>query len=137
MGAGASDTIVQSISFRVVVYTSEFDPGLFNAHCLELDVFGQDKTVEGAIAELLQAIEAQFDTAFCSGCQVEFWAPPEVWEKYEQARRASRKVPDELLDRVVEKANRRLGYTSPVKIDRLAGTDEAMEAMERCGAGAD
>ena len=134
MARDAQRNFAKSMSFRVVVYPAEFDRRRFNAHCLELDVFGQDKTIQGAIAELLQAVEAQLATCLHHAAQFEYWAPPAVWQKYEQARRAKRKIPDELLDRIVAEANKRLGYESPVKIDALAGTREATEAMEQWAA---
>lgn len=62
-----------------------------------------------------------------------FLAPPAVFRRYNQARRAHRKIADELVDRVVSRANRRLGYTSAVNIDTIVGT---REVMNRCPAGA-
>lgn len=134
MADGTRRAFSKSMSFRVVVYPAEFDQAFFNAHCLELDLFGQARSVEGAIAELMQAIETQLDSCWQHKAQFEHWAPPAIWQKYDQARRAKRKIPDELLDRIVREANKRLGYESPVKIDSLAGTPETREALEECAA---
>lgn len=128
MSTTSKRTFAKSMSFRVCVYPSQFDAEYFTAHCLELDVIGQDKTLEGAVAELLEAIETQLEICVETGAQLEFWAPGIVWYKYEQARKANRKVPDELMNRIIEKANRRLGYDSSVNIDCIAGTKEVMDA---------
>lgn len=117
----------KTMSFRVCIYPSEFDPNYFTAHCLELDVIGQDNTVEGAVAKLLEAIETQLDVCVNTGAQFEFWAPGMVWYRYEQAKRAGRKIAGELLDRIIEKANKQLGYESPINIDAIAGTKEVMK----------
>jgi predicted RNase H-like HicB family nuclease len=109
----------KSISFRICVYPSECDKGYYVAHCLELDVIGTDKTVEGAVAELLQAIETQLDMAVKYNANPERWAPDEVWQKYLK----SRKLSDELLGRIIENANKRLGHPSPINVDTIAETN--------------
>jgi pyruvate-formate lyase len=119
------------MSFRVVVYPSEFDRNYFTAHCLELDVIGQDKTIEGSIAQLLEAIETQLATCVETGAQFEFWAPGLVWYKYEQARKANRKIPDEMMERIIKQANQRLGYQSPINLDTIAaGTQEVFDECQ-------
>lgn len=130
MGKNNRKLFSKSMSFRVVVYPSEFDQSYFTAHCLELDVIGQDKTITGAVAQLLEAIESQLRVCAETGAQFEFWAPGMVWYKYEQARRANRKIPDELMDQVIEQANQRLGHESPINIDCIAGTKEFKEVMD-------
>lgn len=119
----SSFKFARSMSFRAVIYPSEFDRSYFTAHCLELDVIGQDRNVEGALAQLLKAIESQLSACVEHGAQLEFWAPGIVWYKYKQGK----KVPDELMDRVIGNANKRLGYKSPVNIDMIAGTREVMD----------
>jgi len=127
MATSGKKTFSKSMSFRVVVYPSQSDRTHFTAHCLELDVIGQDRTIEGAVAQLLEAIEAQLATCAQTGAQFEFWAPGLIWLKYERARKANRKVADEMLEQIIEKANRQLGYKSPVNIDSIAGTSEVMD----------
>jgi len=123
-------TFPKSMSFRVCVYPSGFDSRYFTAHCLELDVIGQDRTLQGAIAQLLEAIESQLETCIETGSQFECWAPGIVWYKYEQARKANRRVPDELTERIINEANRRLGYESSIKIDSIAGTQEVIDECQ-------
>lgn len=124
-------SFAKSMSFRVCVYPSEFDRSFFTAHCLELDVIGQDRTLEGAVAQLLEAIETQLINCEETGAQFEFWAPGMVWYKYENARRTNRKIPDELMDRIIEQANQRLGYPSPINLDSIAaGTQEVFDECQ-------
>lgn len=124
-------TFSKSMSFRVCIYPSKFAPRRpFTAHCLELDVIGQGSNLQDAIAQLLEAIETQLETCAETGAQFECWAPGMVWYKYEQARRANRKVSEELMERIVEEANRRLGYESPINIDSIAGTQEVMDECQ-------
>ena len=124
-------TFPKMMSFRAVVYPSEFDRSYFTAHCLELDVIGQDKTLGGAIAQLLEAIETQLMTCAETGAQFEFWAPGIVWYKYEKARRDKRKIPDELMERIIAQANQRLGYQSSINLDSIAaGTQEVFDECQ-------
>lgn len=123
-------TLSEFMSFRACIYPSQFDRQYFTAHCLELDVIGQDKTLEGAIAQLLEAIETQLKVCIETNAQFERWAPGDVWYIYEQAKKAKRKVSAELLERIIEQANRRLGYESPINLDSIAGTEEFGEVME-------
>jgi pyruvate-formate lyase len=117
----------KSMSFRVVMYPSEFNSNYFTAHCLELDVIGQDRTIEGAVVQLLEAIETQLNVCAETGAQFEFWAPGMVWYRYETARKANRKISDELMERIIRQANERLGYKSPVNIDCIVGTKEVAQ----------
>lgn len=123
MATAYKKTFPKTMTFRVCIYPSEFNPNYFTAHCLELDVIGQDDTIEGAVAELLEAIETQLKVCAEIGAQFEFWAPGMVWYKYKRAR----KVADELVERIIKNANKRLGYDSPINIDIIAGTKEVME----------
>ena len=123
--------ISKAMSFRICVYPSQFDKDYYTAHCLELDVMGQDKSVEGAVSELLQVIESQLEACQETGSQLQFFAPPGVWRKYDQAKKARRKIPDELMDRIIAQANRRLGYKEPLdigrRVDYIVGTKEVMD----------
>lgn len=131
MRSVSRQTFPKTMSFRAVVYPSEFDQRYFTAHCLELDVIGQDRTLEGAVAQLLEAIETQLMNCAETGAQFEFWAPGMVWYKYENARRANRKIPDELMDRIIQQANVRLGYSSPINLDSIAaGTQEVFNECQ-------
>ena len=118
-----SEKIPKSISFRVCVYRSEEDEG-YIAHCLELDVIGAANNVEGALDELLEVIETQLESCELYNAQVLFPAPEEIWEKYNQAKKARRKISPELLDRVIRNANRRLGHTVEDIFDYIVGTQE-------------
>lgn len=131
MAEETKETLTRAMSFRVVVYPSEFDQTYFTAHCLELDVIGQDKTIEGAVAQLLEAIETQLATCIETGTQFEFWAPGLVWFKYEQARKDNRKISDEMMERIIKQANQRLGYQSPINLDTIAaGTQEVFDECQ-------
>lgn len=131
MAKSSNKNISKSMSFRICVYPSQFDKRYFTAHCLELDVIGQDKTFEGAVSQLLEAIETQLEVCMETGAQLQFFAPPIVWHKYAQAKKANRKIPVELMERIIKQANRRLGYKSPAgidkRIDSIVGTKEVMD----------
>lgn len=124
----------RAMSFRICVYPSRFDKNYLTAHCLELDVFGQDKTLEGAVTELLQIIETQLEVSEETGAQLQFFAPSRVWQIYEQAKKAKRKIPDELMDRIIAQANQRLGYEEPLdvarRVDYIVGTREVIEQCQ-------
>jgi len=112
------------------VYPADFDPSYFTAHCLELDVIGQGRTIQGAIAQLLEVIETQIESCYENRAQFEFWAPGFVWHKYEVAKRNNRKVPDQLMERIIGAANRGLGRTSPVNLDSIAASNR--EVFDEC-----
>ena len=120
----------KSMSFRALIYLSEHDSNYFIAHCLELDLIGRDTSIQGAVAQLLEAIETQLTACVENKAQLEFWAPGMIWYRYKQARQAGRKIADELLDRIIQQANRHLGYESPITLDSLAGTKDIEEVMD-------
>ena len=99
--------VPRSIMLRVCVYPSD-EAGYFVAHCLDLDLVGEDKTLEGALSELLEAIETQIEACEETGARLERFAPPFVWKYYRDAQKAGRKIADELMERVFRKANARL-----------------------------
>jgi hypothetical protein len=117
----------RSISFRICIYPSESNKGYYVAHSLELDVIGSDTTVEGALAELLQAIETQLDVTARYESNPERLAPEDVWVKYGSARKLSA----ELLERVIDAANKRLGHKSPINVDTIVETSQVRDC---CGA---
>jgi len=107
------------------VYPSPDEKGHFIAHCLELDVVGESSNVEGAVSELLESIETQIESCRETGAQLQFFAPAKVWYKYQSARKAGRRIAGELLERVVARANRRLGCNASSDIfDNIVGTRE-------------
>ena len=118
---------LKSAMFRVCVYPSKDDVGYYVAHCLELDVVGVDTTVEGSLDEVLEAIETQVSLGNELGIEVGFLAPEDVWKKYRSARKAGREIPDELFDRVITHANRRLGHADSILQD-IVGTQEVLAA---------
>jgi predicted RNase H-like HicB family nuclease len=111
------------MSFRACVYPSE-EKGYFVAHCLELDIFGEGRSVEEAISELLEVIETQFESCQDTGAQFQFFAPSAVWHKYQSGKKANRTIAGELLDRIIRDANRRLGHISLDMFDNVVGTKE-------------
>ena len=117
--------ISKSMSFRACVYPSGDEKGHFIAHCLELDVVGEGANVEDAVSELLEVIETQSESCRETGAQFQFFAPAEVWYKYRLAKKLNRRIAGELLERVVERANRRLGlHISSDIFDNIVGTKE-------------
>ncbi len=117
--------ISKSMSFRTCVYPSPDEKGRFIAHCLELDLVGEGANVEDAISSLLEVIETQIESCQETRAQFLFFAPAQIWQKYQLARRANRRIAAELLERIVERANQRLGYTvSSDVFDNIVGTKE-------------
>jgi hypothetical protein len=92
--------------FGIVVYPSIETVGNFTAHCLNMDVVGEDSTVEGAVSELLEAIEAALDAAIEHDALPPREAPQEIWEKLSKAM----PLPAELVERIIANANKRLGF---------------------------
>ena len=112
------------MSFRVCVYPSRDEAGYFVAHSLELDVFGEGHSVEAAISELLEVMETQLEACSETGARLQFFAPEEVWHKYTLSRKANRRIAPELLERITQDANRRLGHISSDVFDNVVGTEE-------------
>ncbi len=81
------------MSIRAVVHPSPHEDGQFIAHCLELDVIGSDASVEGAIEQMMEAVETQVDVHRREYTQLFFPAPPAVWQKYNQAERTRFNLP--------------------------------------------
>jgi len=105
--------IPRSMLLRVCVYQPADELGIFIAHCLELDLMGQGTCVESALDELLEVIDSQIETCKKTGANFWFYAPARVWQIYAQAKKANRKIASELVERVVERANRRRGHPAP------------------------
>jgi hypothetical protein len=101
------------LSFRICVYPSPEEANLYIAHCLEVDLTGVGKCLETALTELLENIDTQQEICQETGAQFFVPAPGHVWQSYEYARKAKRKIPDELMERVFNDANRRLGHEPP------------------------
>lgn len=111
------------MTFRACVYPSPEESNYFVAHCLEMDVIGGGDSVEEAISDLLEAIETQIESCAQNNAQLQFFAPPYVWEKYKGAQKAGRKIAGELLDRIFHQANRRLGCEPADILDTIVGTN--------------
>ncbi|KKL81012.1 hypothetical protein LCGC14_1999040 [marine sediment metagenome] len=92
--------IPKSMLFRACIYLSPDVDGTFVAHCLELDLIGEGKTPKKAIVELLKVIETQIELCEKSSAQLFFPAPGSIWQKYMYAKKAGRKLPDELMQRI-------------------------------------
>jgi hypothetical protein len=112
------------IPVRVFVYPHDDKPGYFIAHGLDMDVMGTGKSVQEALSELLEVIEVQIDSCEKTGAPLHFPASREVWDKYRNHRR--RKLPKELVERVINEANRRLGYSS---LESISASDEISDAQ--------
>ena len=122
-----------ALLFRICVYPSEHEKGLYTAHCLELDLIGEDKTFEGAIELLLEAIETQVSIHQRENSQLFFPAPDFVWQRYNQARIAKRKIPEELTDRIFARANRRLGYSLESGVNkRIENIVATKQVLDEC-----
>lgn len=103
------------IKFLILVYKSEeADIGQYTAHCLNLDIIADGSTVEGAIGNMTETIEAYFDAAEEHGAAPMFRpAPPEYFDRLENAQH----VAPELLERIVQDANKRPGHKStPISV---------------------
>ena len=102
-----------AFQFRVLVYPSPDKKNAFVAHCLELDVIGQGKSIEAAVSELLEVIEVQIRSSKTQNVEPFFPAPKEIWEKYQKAKKAKKQLPSELMERIIRDANKRLGNRLP------------------------
>lgn len=99
------------VHFPIVVYPSEGE-GMrqFSAHCLNLDLLADDDSVQGAIGQLLELIEQQLDAAEEFGADpFQARAPDRYWKMLGNAKR----VPEELLERIIKEANARHANTPP------------------------
>lgn len=93
------------MQFKILVYPSEHDDiGAFTAHCLNMDVLADDDTVEGAVSNLLETIEATLRAAAPRNAGVFRDAPRQYWQKLARAK----KLPAELIERIARDANKRL-----------------------------
>ena len=115
--------IPKSMPFRICIYPCDDKKGVFIAHCLDLDVISDDTSVEGAVTELLKVIETQIELCETHKAQVFFPAPGRIWQKYTSAKKAGRKLPEELIKRIVRNANKRLGHQAPHLDDVLPSID--------------
>ncbi|MBM4026174.1 MAG: hypothetical protein FJ280_12325 [Planctomycetes bacterium] len=116
-----SARLAMAMPYRICVYPSPDDPDLFIAHCLELDLIGVGGCVATALTELLENIDTQRDICRRTDAQFFHPAPPVIWQRYKAALKANRKICDELMERVIAQANRRLGHNAPT-IDRVLAT---------------
>lgn len=103
-----------AMKFPIVVYPSEDDDGgRFTAHCLNLDVIADDDTVEGAVGALLETIEATLLAAEKHGVFPFRDAPREYRDMLAKAK----PLAQELRERIIRDANRRLGVDGPAPFD--------------------
>ncbi len=114
--------------FRVVIYPSNEKKNSFIAHCLELDVMGQGKSIEGAVSELLEIIEVQIENSKANKIEPFFPAPKEIWQIYQKARESKRQLPSELMERIITNANKRLGKHLPA-IDIVVPSEQIPDEM--------
>ena len=118
------DLTGSALSFRACVYPSPDQPGYYAAHCLELDVVGEGKSVEEAMSNLLEVIETQLESCQDNGAQLLYFAPNDVWQKYNAAKKAGRQIAGELIERIVRQANKRLGHAATNIFDNVVGSND-------------
>jgi hypothetical protein len=70
-----------------------------------MDVLADDQTVEGAVSKLLELIEVKLDAAEEYAADPFDRAPEQYWRMLAQAEALS----DEVLERITQRANARLG----------------------------
>ena len=109
------------LPIRIVVYPSEDTSGYLIAHCLELDLLGEDKTLEGAVSELLENIAAQVAACMENEARLYFPAPQSIAEKYLHAREKGTKIPDEMMRRILRRV------TGDEQIDTIVATKQVRE----------
>jgi len=112
--------IPKSMALRICVYPDKDEPRVFLAHCLELDVIGSGKSVQEAMTELIELIDVQIES--CKRHKARFFvpAPAHVWQKYEQARKANRRLAQELVERVLAQTKPAFGHWIPTIETALA-----------------
>lgn len=113
----------RSMSFRICVYPSDETRFAVVAHCLELDVIGTGNSVQAALEELLELIELQFKACSKHNAQLIFPAQDSVWQMYTMAVEAKRRVPPELVEKVVANANKSFGHPAPL-LDNVMATHD-------------
>lgn len=109
------------LPIRIVVYPSEDTSGYLIAHCLELDLVGENRTLEGAVLELIENIAAQVAACTENEARLYFPAPQSVAEKYLHAREKGTKIPDEIIERIIK---RTIGGE---RIDTIVATKQVRE----------
>ncbi|MHC4696469.1 MAG: hypothetical protein ACYTFA_06990 [Planctomycetota bacterium] len=102
------------LQFPILIYPSEdSEGGEFTAHCLSMDLLADGDTVEGAVSELLESIEAALEAAQKHNANVFRRAPEEYWDKLARAQA----LPTELAERIVFNSNKRRSPAVPPLID--------------------
>lgn len=109
------------LPIRIVVYPSENTPGYLIAHCLELDLVGENKTLEGAVLELIENIAAQVAACMENEARLYFPAPQSVAEKYLRAKEKGTKIPDEMIKRIMKR------IIGNEQIDTIVATKQVKE----------
>ena len=109
------------LPIRIVVYPSEDTPGSLIAHCLELDLVGEDTTLEGAVLELFENIAAQVAACAENEARLYFPAPQSVSKKYLHAREKGTKIPNEMMVRIMRRV------IGEEQIDTIVATRQVKE----------
>ena len=92
--------------FPIIIYPSEDDEGgRFTAHCLSTDLIADDDTVEGAVGELLETLEAGLEAARKHNANIFREAPQKYWDMLANGQ----PLAAELKERIIFNANKRLG----------------------------
>jgi len=102
------------IQFPIVIYQSESDDcGAFTAHCLNMDLIADDDTVEGAVSLLPELIESSIESGAKHRANVFRDAPQKYWDILSRAK----KLPNELMERIIFNANKRCTTGSRVNVE--------------------
>ena len=91
-------------SLSVFIYPETKGDG-YIAQCLELDIIGMDKSVEGALGELMELIDIQLEACEKTGASFRFRSPESDWDRYKRAQESGTKVPLEIIERIVNEVN--------------------------------
>jgi len=107
----SSGTVYQ---FPIIIYPSEDDEGgCFTAHCLSTDLIADDDTVEGAVDDLLETIEAGLEAAQKHNANIFREAPQKYWDMLANAQ----PLAPELMERIIFNANKRVTGSNQPLID--------------------
>jgi predicted RNase H-like HicB family nuclease len=76
------------INLSAIIYQED---GVWIAHCLELDIVSEGKTVDAAVSGLVSLCDLQIKTAMEAGDLGSIFrpAPPEIWQMFSTAETKS------------------------------------------------
>ncbi len=80
------------------------------------------------VSELLEVIEVQLQSCSRTGAQVFYPAPNDIWERYRC--KSAKKIPGELMSRIIRDANKRFCHDLPAFDTVRASEDIPQERFE-------